>query len=104
MAAAAEVVAAAVAEIVVAAATATVTAVVAINSNGGSGGIGSKDDSIVICRTTAAMRGEHINQPKKGHAAKMPVTKASNRQQPAGTTKGQEGGATQLSAQQQQRG
>ncbi len=58
------------------------------NSNGRGGGIGSKGDSIVIFCTTSAMRGKHKNQPKEGCAAKMPATKASNRQQPASTTKG----------------
>jgi hypothetical protein len=58
------------------------------DSNGRGGGIGSKGNSIVICRTTAAMRGKHNNQPKEGRAAKMPVTNASNRQKAASVTKG----------------
>jgi hypothetical protein len=32
--------------------------------------------SIVICRSTMAMRGEHINQPNEGCAVKMPATEA----------------------------
>jgi hypothetical protein len=31
---------------------------------------------VVICRSTTALRSEHNNQPKEGHAAKMPVTEA----------------------------
>jgi hypothetical protein len=64
------------------------------NSDGGGGGVGSKGNSFVICRTTAAMCGKHNNQPKEGHTVKMPLTKARNRQQPAGAMKEQEGGAT----------
>jgi hypothetical protein len=33
--------------------------------------------SIVICRTTPAMRGKHNNQPKGGPPAKMPATDLS---------------------------
>ncbi len=82
------VVAAVVAAFVVAAATTTVTAVDNGNSGGRGSGIGSKGDSIVIFHNTAAMRSKHNSQPKEGRAAKMPETKASNRQQPAGATKG----------------
>jgi hypothetical protein len=31
---------------------------------------------VVICHSTTAMRGEHINQPNEGRAAKVPVTEA----------------------------
>jgi hypothetical protein len=31
---------------------------------------------VVICRSTTAMRGEHINQPNEGCAAKVPATEA----------------------------
>jgi hypothetical protein len=65
------------------------------DSEGGGGSVGSKGNSVVICHTTAAMRGKHNNQPKEGCTAKMPATKASNRQQPAGAMKGQEGKAVQ---------
>jgi hypothetical protein len=32
----------------------------------------------VICRTTTAVHSKHNNQPKEGHAAKMPVTEAKH--------------------------
>jgi hypothetical protein len=74
------------------------------NINDGVGGIGRKGNSVVICHTTAAMCGKHNNKPKEGRTAKMPGTKASNRQQPAGAVKGQEGGATQMPVQQHHQG
>ncbi len=36
----------------------------------------SEIQGVVICRSTTAMSGEHINQPSEGRAAKVPATEA----------------------------
>jgi hypothetical protein len=62
---------------------------------------------VVICRTIRTMRGKHDKQPKEGCGAKMPEREAKQQatmSQHDGATKRQEGGATQMPAQQWQPG
>jgi hypothetical protein len=103
--AAAVVVAMAVVAIVVAEATATVTAVMAmVTAMEGVVELSAKETALSSAVPPQQCTANTTISLKREGAAKMPATKASKRQQQAGRTKGQEGGATQTPVQQQQRG